>query len=342
MNYQIVGLLVVILAGLCIGFAPVPLKRMQRFQYEHWAFIAMLTGLVLIPWAITLKACPDAWGGLRAVGPSVLLKANLFSIGWGIANVLFLQCLVRIGVSLTSGIVGGMTVALGVLVPVIFKGTGAFHDAPAIGSPAGWAVLGGVGITLLGVFLAARAGMARERQLANQAKSSGSFAVGLAMAITAGFLGSGISFSFVYSQGPIVEAMKARGAGDFAANVSVWAAALLGGALVNVLYPAYLMTRNKSWFVLGQNPREVVLAVLLGTAFIAGFSLLGKGMLLLGALGASVGFGVQQSVQMLGNQAVGFAYGEWRDSSPVTMYCAVGLLILAIGILSIGNSLART
>jgi hypothetical protein len=65
-------------------------------------------------------------------------------------------------------------------------------------------------------------------------------------------------------------------------------------------------------------------------------------MLLLGALGASVGFGVQQSVQMLGNQAVGFAYGEWRDSSPVTMYCAVGLLILAIGILSIGNSLART
>jgi hypothetical protein len=335
-------LLVVILAGLCIGFAPVPLKRMRSFEYPHWAFVAMLTGLIVVPWAITLLACPDAWGGLRSVGPGVLLKANLFSIGWGIANILFLQCLVRIGVSLTSGIVGGMTIALGVLVPMVFKGTGAFHDAPAIGSASGWAVLAGVAIALLGVFLAARAGVSREARGSAQLNESSRYATGLVMAITAGLLGSGISFAFVYSQGPIVDAMKARGAGDGAANVSVWAAALLGGALANVLYPAFLMTRNKSWSVLGQNPREVVLAAVLGVAFIAGFSLLGKGMLLLGVLGASVGFGVQQSVQMLGNQAVGFAYGEWRDSSAVAMYCALGLLILAIGILSVGNSLAHS
>ena len=29
-------------------------------------------------------------------------------------------------------------------------------------------------------------------------------------------------------------------------------------------------------------------------------------------LGASVGFGVQQAMQMLGSQTVGFASGEWR------------------------------
>jgi hypothetical protein len=65
-------------------------------------------------------------------------------------------------------------------------------------------------------------------------------------------------------------------------------------------------------------------------------------MVLLGALGASVGFGVQQSVQMLGNQAVGFASGEWRNSSAATMYYAVGLLILAVGVLSLSNYLVRT
>src|SRR5579862_2421325 len=51
---QVVGLLVVILAGLSIGLAPLPLKRMRRFQYEQWAFVAMLAGLIVAPWAVTL------------------------------------------------------------------------------------------------------------------------------------------------------------------------------------------------------------------------------------------------------------------------------------------------
>jgi hypothetical protein len=130
---QTIGLLIVIAAGLCIEFAPVPLKRMRRFQYEQWAFVSMLTGLVAIPWSITVSACPDPWGALRSIYAPVLIKANLFSVGWGIANILFLQCLVRIGVSLTSGIVGGMTIAFGVLVPMMFKGTG--HSTMRLRSP---------------------------------------------------------------------------------------------------------------------------------------------------------------------------------------------------------------
>jgi hypothetical protein len=337
---QLIGLLIVVMAGLSIGLAPWPLKQMRKFRYEHWAFVAMLTGLLVVPWVITLHACPDLRGALREVGPAVLLRANAFSVGWGIANVLFLQCLVRIGVSLTSGIVGGMTVALGVLVPMVLKGTGAFQQAPSIDSRAGLIVLGGVAVVLAGVFLAARAGVARERGVSTPSRSQGGFVGGLAMAIAAGLLGSSVSFAFVYSQGPIVAAMKVRGAGDTSANVSVWAAALFGGALVNVLYPAYLMTKQRSWAVLRKNPREVALAVLIGAAFILGFSMMGKGMLLLGALGASVGFGVQQSVQMLGNQAVGFASGEWRDGSAARMYWALVLLVVAIGILSLGNAVA--
>ncbi len=40
---------------------------------------------------------------------------------------------------------------------------------------------------------------------------------------------------------------------------------------------------------------------------------MGKGMLLLGAApGASVGWGIQQAMQMAGTQMLGFASGEWR------------------------------
>ena len=38
----------------------------------------------------------------------------------------------------------------------------------------------------------------------------------------------------------------------------------------------------------------------------------GKGMLMLGALGAAIGGGIQQAMQMVGGQGTGFISGEWR------------------------------
>lgn len=162
------------------------------------------------------------------------------------------------------------------------------------------------------------------------------------MAISASVFSVGFSFAFVYSQGPILAAMTARGAGDISANVSVWAAGLLAGALLNVAYPAYLMTKHKSWSVLWQNPGEFGLAATFGLMFFVGIALMGKGMLLMGTLGASVGFGVQQTIQMLGGQAVGFFSGEWKDASGtsrIQMYCAIMVLITAAVIMSCGNAL---
>jgi len=104
---------------------------------------------------------------------------------------------------------------------------------------------------LVGVVLAAFAGFGRDRILrSTDQPRSGSFVGGLIMVVIAGALSAGISFAFVYNQGPIVSAMKAHGAGDIPANFAVWAIGLLGGALINVTYPIYLMTKSGSWGVL--------------------------------------------------------------------------------------------
>lgn len=337
-----IGVLVVVMAGLAIGTSPWPIKLMRRFQYEHWAFVAMLVGLIVAPWALTLGLCPNALSAYKSVEPGVLIKSNLFSLSWGIANVLWLLCFVRIGVSLTNGILTGIGVSVGVVTPMVFKGTGSFQNAPDVTSPAGLTVLFGVAVMLLGVLLVSLAGLGREKVLQESKKHSPGFAAGLVMAIFAGVLSAGISFAFVYSQGPIVAAMKAQGAADIPANVAVWAAGLLAGALLNVLYPAYLMTRNKSWSILFCSAKEIVLAAAFGLTFFAGVALMGKGMLLLGALGASVGFGVYQSMQMLGGQAVGFWGGEWRGvagNPRKQMYVAIAVLVLAAVIMSCGNAL---
>ena len=82
----------------------------------------------------------------------------------------------------------------------------------------------------------------------------------------------------------------------------------------------------------------------MGLSICVAVALMGKGMLLLGALGASVGFGIQQATQMLGKQGVGFIGGEWRGVHGTPrrqMYLAILILITAAIVLAYANILAK-
>ena len=344
-SQQLLGLVIVAFAGLFVGSGAWPMKLMKRFQFEHWWGIGMFIGLILVPWGVTLLFCPHALEAYAKVPARTLLVANLWAAGWGVANILCGLCFVRIGVALTGAILTGLGVSIGVTLPMVVKGSGLFKDAANLGSPAGLTVLVGVGVMLLGVVLAAQAGFGRDRVLRKQQQRAGSFLGGLLMTVIAGVLSCGMSLSFVYSQGPIVAAMKANGASDLAATFSVWAVGLLGGSLINILCPAWLMTRNKSWGVLATSWKEVLLASVIGFNMALGIVLMGTGMLLVGAFGASVGFGIQQAAQMLGGQGLGFISGEWKGVMGVPrklMYAAIALLILAAVIMAWGNNQGKT
>jgi hypothetical protein len=335
------GILIVVAAGVIMGTSPWPLKLMRRFQYEHFAFVSMLLALVILPWAITLAYCPAPFAALAEVDRAALLKANLFAFSWGIAQVLAMLCFVRIGVSLTYGILCSIGAAVGVITPMVFKASGVFQDAPDLLSGTGLMVAAGVAVMVLGVVFASLAGLERERQQkpANAAAGnrSGGFLVGLVMVVLAGVLSVGWGFAFTYSQDPIIEAMQRHGAASFPASIAVWAVALLGAALPNVLYPAMLMTRNRSWNVLASCPGEIGLSALYGILFFAPSALLGIGMLKMGALGASVGWGIVQGTLILGGQALGFISGEWRGvhGKPRThIYLAIVILVLAMVIMA--------
>ena len=89
--------------------------------------------------------------------------------------------------------------------------------------------------------------------------------------------------------------------------------------------------------------RELLLALVYGLFFFIPSALLGKGMFLLGALGASVGFGLVQGTLILGGQALGFLSGEWRGVSGKPrnhIFLAIGVLVVSMVILALGNSLA--
>ncbi len=340
-NHTLLGIVVVSLAGLFIGSGAWPMKLIKTYKFEHWWFVGMLTGLFILPWAVTLTACPNAWRAFSSVPAGVYLQSNIWAAAWGIANVLCGLCFVRIGVALTGAILTGLGVSIGVTLPMVVKGSGLFQDAPNLGSPAGLTVLLGVAVMLVGVAFASAAGFGRDQVLKKSEERSGNFLGGLIMCVLAGIMSAGISLSFVYGQGPVVAALQAEGAGDIPATFGVWATALVGGTLINVLYPAWLMTKGGSWNVLAQSWRDLVLAAIIGANFAAGIVLMGNGMLMLGALGASVGFGIQQASQMLGGQALGFLSGEWKGvyGRPRNMmFIAIALLIIAAFIMALGNT----
>ena len=338
------GILLVVSAGLLIGSMSWPMKVCADLSFGHMWLAGMVAGLLVAPWAISLLFVPDLFGAYAEVPMATLLKANCFSLAWGIANILFGIAVTRIGASLSMAILTGIGASLGVTLPMILKGSGLFAGAPSLFSMTGAVVLAGVAVMLVGVVLCARSGRLREAAVGGSNAPRGSYAVNMLIITLCGVLSAGISFTFIFSKDDIVRAVSAKGAGPVAANASVWAIALLAGMLVNVVYPAILIAREGSWAKFVQYPGQILLSAMIGVQFFTGVLLMGQGMLALGVLGASVGFGMSQGMQIVGGQILGFVSGEWRGAprhARHLIYAAIALLLTAAVILALANTLPK-
>ncbi len=338
MSNFVFGLLLVILAGILSGGSAAPIKLMHRFRYEHWALISVITGMLLLPWSIMVFTV-NIKTVLAGIPATVLINANLFSLAWGVANVLVGLCLVRIGISLTIGLLTGVGLPIGVLIPMVFRGSGIFAGAPSLFSRAGMFIVPGIIVMLAALALITWAGFGREK-IEKTESNTASFKTGFVMAVMAGILQVGLSFAFVYSQGPVNDALRASGASPMGMLVGVWTFALPGGVLVNLCYIVWRLCRNKNWGVFLSSPEEMMLSILMGVIFLGFIVSFGFGMPLMGALGASIGFGVYQTIQAASSQAVGAFSGEWRGAPAGTikqMKIALVLLLVAVMLFSAGK-----
>jgi len=211
------------------------MKFLKKYKFEHWWFLAMLVGLVIAPWVITLTLCPQPWQAYHEIETSTLVKANLFALAWGVANILCGSALSELE-SLSpenSDRVGSL------------RGCHVAHDHQGLGPVQRSADLGlrwkgcvGRGGHHAGwVVLAAFAGFGRDRILrSTDQPRTGSFVGGLVMVVIAGALSAGISLRSCTARTDCL-CDEGHGAGDIPANFAVWAIGLLGGAVINVTYP---------------------------------------------------------------------------------------------------------
>ena len=276
-----------------MGTSPWPLKLMRQFRYEHFGFISMLVALVILPWAITLAFCPAAVRRATTNRRRCCAAGQPIHVLLGNRPGAGAACFVRIGVSLTYGILCSVGAAVGVIMPMIIKASGVFQKAPISFRCRGLIILFGMAIMVLGVVFASLAGAGRERMLNQTGKRLGRTAITRPIGRRdrhgdcrpACCRSDGDSHSPI-ARTTIIKAMMAHGAAGFPARISVWAIALSGAVLPNVLYPAFLMTRNASWrmldrHTLGTSGSSVIYGVLFFTASV----LLGEGTLLMGRWG---------------------------------------------------------
>lgn len=343
------GFVLVILAGLGTGTAAWPLKKIKDLHFEQYLFVFAFTALLLFPWLVVLFNVPDLASVIKGVGLKPLLISNLLSMGWGIANVLYLVCVIRIGAALTGAVLTALGMLVGMVMPMVLKGSGLFSHAPGLMSKAGIFISIGILIIVIGIILVSLAGFEREKVLnagnnpVKTGQSSGSFLKVLVLMVLAGILSCGLSLAFVYSQGPVIEAVKLQGAGEITANITVWALGIFAGALINIFYAVYLMARKGTWNLLFSRKDELLYGSMIGLQFFISIVFMGRGMVFLGALGASVGFGIQQSLQIAGNQFVGFAGGEWKgvNGKPrKIMYLGLVIILIAVIVFSYCNTIA--
>ncbi len=339
------GFILVLLSGVMAGSALSPIKFVRKYRFENYWLIYGLTGTVVIPWALALIATPHLFSVYTQLPWKVLLLPPAFAFSWGIASMLGGLCVSRIGLSLSYALVIGIGASAGSLVPLLYFSPQTLH------TPAGKYILLGIAVMLGGLVLVAWAGQQKESQSAKRdsiassrgdgsAKAQHNYVVWVLMAVLAGILSAGLNFSFAFGQN-VVAAAHAAGASATNATYAVWALAMLGGMIPNLVYPCVLCFRNRSWNVFLASPRsDIVFSILLGVLFMGSTVLYGLGAVRLGLLGTSVGWGIMQIMQIVVGNVSGFLTGEWRLAGARAvrlMLAGIAVLVVASTVMAYGN-----
>jgi L-rhamnose-H+ transport protein len=280
---------------------------------------------------------------LHQRGPLPVVAPVFFGFLWGTGFVLFTIVLKDVGFSLTYAIVFGLINLFGSILPL------AMENSAKILTPGGKIVLLGIAVCTLGVAAVGYAGVLRD-----QPKTSGrldssfprrSLGRILVLCLITGFFCACPNLGFTIGA-PVQEASeKVFGNPSSLATFAIWMLVFAGGFLAAGSYSFGLLVKNRSWghFAGSHVLRNLGLATAVAVIHFGIFTSYGVGAYLLGPLGKSVGWAVQFSLALIVANVFGFATGEWRGASPVSLRWilgGIGLLILSSVILTVGSTVA--
>ncbi|HTI98343.1 MAG TPA: L-rhamnose/proton symporter RhaT [Dongiaceae bacterium] len=244
------------LGGLASGSFYVPYKGVKKWSWETYWLVGGFFSWIICPWLLASIMTKDLVGVLQQQEFTTLWWTYFFGAMWGFGGLTFGLTMRYLGMSLGMGVALGYCAAFGTLMPPIFKSfmpsiPVAESIAQIAATTPGKVTLLGVLICLIGIGVAALAGLTKEREMPEAEKKKAiaefNFTKGIMVATFSGIMSA--CFSFALTAGnPIGEASKAAGTNVIWSGLPKLIVVLLGGFTTNFIWCVMLNIKNRSGY----------------------------------------------------------------------------------------------
>ncbi len=244
------------LGGLASGSFYVPYRGVRKWSWETYWLVGGVFSWLVCPALLAVLLTHNLWGVLHQQTMNTLFWTYFFGALWGFGGLTFGLTMRYLGMSLGMGVALGYCAAFGTLLPPIFKSIApSIPVAETIGQIAatrpGQITLAGVGVTLLGIGIAALAGLTKERELPDEEKRKAiaefNFRKGIVVATFSGIMSA--CFAFALTAGtPIGEASLAAGTDPIWTGLPKLVVVLLGGFTTNFVWCVILNLKNRTGY----------------------------------------------------------------------------------------------
>jgi len=337
-----IGIASAVIAGVLNGSFATPMKRTVKWEWENTWLMWAVWALIIVPWLLAFATVPQLSRVYSETSSWVIVRTILLGAGWGAGAITFGLGMYMVGLSLGFSIIIGITSVTGALIPMLIL------SPDKIVTSGGMVIIFAMLVNIVGVVLCGSAGMLKEKTQEQKTEGFGGykFKWGLVVCITSGILNAMLNLALV-SGGEIAKVAKeyvAETAADFRVGNAIWAVALSGAFITNLVYCGGLLLRKGTW----KNYRREGTSsywfwtFLMGLIWMSGVALYGASATTLGDIGKTVAWIILMATTVLIGNVWGILSGEWTGTAKkARQRMAQGLLLLIVSIVlvSVGQYL---
>jgi L-rhamnose-H+ transport protein len=244
------------LGGLASGSFYVPYKGVRKWSWEVYWMVGGFFSWIICPWLLALLLTQDVVGVLKQQSFTTLWWTYFFGAMWGFGGLTFGLTMRYLGMSLGMGVALGYCAAFGTLIPPVFpalfpKGAVVETIGQIAATTSGKVTLFGVLVCLIGIGIAAVAGLTKEKEMPEAEKKKAiaefNFTKGILVATFSGVMSACFSFAITWGA-PIKVASIAAGTSEIWSGIPRYIVIMLGGFTTNFIWCLLLYLKNKTGY----------------------------------------------------------------------------------------------
>jgi L-rhamnose-H+ transport protein len=336
------GILVAILAGICLGTCFLPMRYMKQFAWENTWFVWAFTGLVILPPLIAFFTIPKLLQVFREVGWSTNVAVLGIGLVAGTSGIFLGRGLAIAGMTIANSLMNGVSLVVGSFVPLIK------NHPEVLGGRIGFTLLAGLLLAVTGVVICSIAGSQRNKDSAYSVVDSKKHSrraialFGILLCLIAGLLTPLQNIGLDYAS-TMTGTARAHGAPQAFMSFAYFIPYLGTSFISNGIYFAILWRKNGTLkqFRERKAPHYVGLAALMAVVWMLGIVFYGWAIPLVGSYGPVIVWPVMLVTTSIASAVTEYLYGDWQGRALRTLGLGLSALFLSIVLFSYSNHMVQ-